>query len=446
MNHRDIAVLMDGIAPVLRGYVEKAFEPIGARILEIEKRFDALPAPRDGKDADPVLILRLVEETVAKLPPAQAGADGKDADPVLVAELVDKAVAALEPAKDGEPGTPGESVTVEHLAPMVAETVAKAVSDELEKIAANLPAGKDGAPGEPGKSVTVEDVAPLIAEQIGDAVAAIRVPEDGKSITVDDVRPLLEEMVTSGFEAFPKLPTSFMVNEAGELAAVYAAGEIRLIGHVRGEDGARGASVMDGDVDDEGVLVLRMSDGRTVKAGLVRGAPGAPGENGQAGARGREALEVKILPGIDESRSYAEGICARWRGGVIRSERQTDAVVDGDVVAAGWGVLLEGIAEEVETPVDEGRVIERVTTYTSGRSYSRTVKTATPLDRGVWKDDGPYTKGDGVTWSGSWFIAQRDTAPGEKPQNSDAWRLAIKRGRDGADGKMVAPKTGPVKI
>ena len=47
MNHRDIAVLMDGIAPVLRGYVEKAFEPIGARMVALEKRFNELPAPRD---------------------------------------------------------------------------------------------------------------------------------------------------------------------------------------------------------------------------------------------------------------------------------------------------------------------------------------------------------------------------------------------------------------
>ncbi len=38
MNHRDIAVLMDGIAPVLRGYAEKAFGPIVTRLSALESR------------------------------------------------------------------------------------------------------------------------------------------------------------------------------------------------------------------------------------------------------------------------------------------------------------------------------------------------------------------------------------------------------------------------
>jgi hypothetical protein len=50
------------------------------------------------------------------------------------------------------------------------------------------------------------------------------------------------------------------------------------------------------------------------------------------------------------------------------------------------------------------------------------------LDRGVWKD-GEYKAGDGVTWGGSFWIAQKDTE--SKPGGGEDWRLAVKRGQDG---------------
>jgi collagen type III alpha len=66
------------------------------------------------------------------------------------------------------------------------------------------------------------------------------------------------------------------------------------------------------------------------------------------------------------------------------------------------------------------------------------VKTEIVLDRGVWREGG-FKKGDGVSFGGSFFIAQEDTA--DKPETSKAWRLAVKRGRDGRDGKNG--DTGP---
>lgn len=55
------------------------------------------------------------------------------------------------------------------------------------------------------------------------------------------------------------------------------------------------------------------------------------------------------------------------------------------------------------------------------------------LDRGVFKSDAAYQKGDAVTWGGSMWIAQKDTSA--KPETGDDWRLAVKRGRDGKDAK-----------
>ena len=51
------------------------------------------------------------------------------------------------------------------------------------------------------------------------------------------------------------------------------------------------------------------------------------------------------------------------------------------------------------------------------------------IDRGVYKLDSHYQKGDGVTYAGSFWIAQKER-PGSKPGEDGDWRLAVKRGRD----------------
>lgn len=68
------------------------------------------------------------------------------------------------------------------------------------------------------------------------------------------------------------------------------------------------------------------------------------------------------------------------------------------------------------------------------------------LDRSVYKDEKTYEKGDGVTFGGSFWIAQKDNPQGKPQDGSKDWRLAVKRGRNGADGvvRTIAPQ-GPVK-
>lgn len=62
------------------------------------------------------------------------------------------------------------------------------------------------------------------------------------------------------------------------------------------------------------------------------------------------------------------------------------------------------------------------------------------LDRGVFKAETEYEAGDGVTSGGSFWIAQGTTK--DRPGTSEAWRLSVKKGRDGKDGE--APKPPPV--
>jgi hypothetical protein len=67
------------------------------------------------------------------------------------------------------------------------------------------------------------------------------------------------------------------------------------------------------------------------------------------------------------------------------------------------------------------------------------------LDRGVFSDAKGYTPGDGVTFGGCFWIAQKETS--ERPGTGEGWRLAVKKGRDGKDGQMkAAPEPKPVKL
>ncbi len=67
------------------------------------------------------------------------------------------------------------------------------------------------------------------------------------------------------------------------------------------------------------------------------------------------------------------------------------------------------------------------------------------IDRGVFVQGKEYEPGDGVTWAGSFWIAQQKTT--DKPDDKTSWRLAVKKGRDGRDGVMKeAPVKGPIRV
>jgi hypothetical protein len=65
-------------------------------------------------------------------------------------------------------------------------------------------------------------------------------------------------------------------------------------------------------------------------------------------------------------------------------------------------------------------------------------------DLGVWRE-GTYRKGDGVTWGGSFWIAQDETTDKPDGPGGKGWRLAVKKGRDGKDGPGKGPDK-PAKV
>jgi hypothetical protein len=159
-----------------------------------------------------------------------------------------------------------------------------------------------------------------------------------------------------------------------------------------GRDGKDGADIIDVVIDREGNAVFTLSDGRMKNVGMVVGKDGEPGRDGANGAPGKDGVDGVGFDDMD--------LVETEQGIVLRFTR-------GDVV------------KDFRLPI--------------------------VTDRGVFKEGSVYRKGDGVTWGGSFWIAQDETV--EKPDSGKGWRLAVKKGRDGRDGTMKPPtKPGPVKV
>lgn len=153
-----------------------------------------------------------------------------------------------------------------------------------------------------------------------------------------------------------------------------------------GEPGKDGVGVAGAMIDRAGNLVLSLSNGDTKKLGKIVGEDGAPGKAGADGL------------GFDDLDVVHDGA----RGFTFRFAR-------GDKVKEFPFIL----------PV--------------------------VLDKGVYKAGDDYEPGDGVSYGGSFWIAQEKTQ--EKPDSGQGWRLAVKRGRDGKNAPVAAsgPKE-PVRV
>jgi len=218
-----------------------------------------------------------------------------------------------------------------------------------------------------------------------------------------------------------------------------------------GRDGANGKSAYEIAVEKgfSGTELLwlgslRGAAGEHGKDGR-EGKDGRDGREGKDGEAGRDALAIDILPAIDEEKGYPRGTFAEHRGGIIRAIRNTDPITDAGLEKAGWVVSMNGIDRESEETLDDGRTIRRTTHYTSGRMVVREIKTSALLYREVWRE-GEFERGDVVTWGGSAWHCQEKTT--DKPGTSAAWRLMVKEGARGKDGKTdAAPATRePVRL
>lgn len=208
--------------------------------------------------------------------------------------------------------------------------------------------------------------------------------------------------------------------EKGETGETGNAGE-------RGERGDRGEK---GDKGDTGELGPRGEKGDRGDMGLQgeRGVPGVDGEHG------RDAIQIEPLPSIDETKSYPRATYALYRGGLIRSFRPTNPIIDGDIQRAGWDVILNGFAEFTFDLSADSRLLTIKSVTTSGKAHESTASLPILLHRGVYSAGAEYVRGDTVSYGGSVWYCRVDITTKAPADNAD-WQLMVKRGRDGKDGQ-----------
>lgn len=163
-----------------------------------------------------------------------------------------------------------------------------------------------------------------------------------------------------------------------------------------------------------------------------RPAPAAPRD----GTDGRDALQLEILPAIDEQKSYTRGTYAKHAGGLWRSFEQTSGM-------RGWECIVDGIA--VVIPEMVGKTLKLRVLHSSGRETDLSAHIPVQTYKGVFAR-GEHEQGDTVTWAGSlWHcnVTGTKALPGD---GSSDWTLAVKKGRDGREVVKTERAQGPVKI
>ncbi len=225
-----------------------------------------------------------------------------------------------------------------------------------------------------------------------EAVDAIVIPDLPALPELPDIAAMVDEAVKCAVAAIPAPQDGKSVTGEDVAPLIAAEVEKRVSELPKPKDGKDGVDGKDGlDVSDlfraeAGRLIAVMSDGRTKDLGVFVGKDGEPGKDGQDGV------------GFDDLSASYDG-----------EKTITLKFVKGD----------------------------RVKEF----DFSMPVV----IDRGVFKDGGEYKAGDGVTWGGSFWIAQKDT--GAKPDAGSDWRLSVKRGRDGKDVVVKDEKHNvPVRV
>lgn len=258
-----------------------------------------------------------------------------------------------------------------------------------------------GPPKRDGVSITLNEVAPLGAEAVGNALRAVPPPKDGKDGAPVDpslVESLVADRVDLAMKAMPTLvetaveaavsalppPKDGVDGQDGPapdpaaLEQLVSAGiekALKSIPPARdGQDGKDGVSIAGALIDRDGALVVTLSNGETRSLGVV---VGRDGKDGERGPPGRDALRVQDID-----------------------------------------LTLEPDGRTLLITLDDGDV-----------SFAAEIGIPTMIYRGVFKDGDAYERGDTVTWAGSLWHCDLPTKdrPGE---GSDAWTLAVKRGRD----------------
>ncbi len=317
--------------------------------------------------------------------------DGTDATPAMVAESVAKYLEANPIPVPVAPEAPAP------LAPTM-EQIDAAVKGYMESNPIDVP-----APLSPNMYMVSQSVAEYMAAN------PVPIPEAPKPIELTSEQ--LDAAISKHFAGFEiEVPEPSPVMIAESVQKYFEANPVKV------PEAPAALSPTDEQVSR--VVNKHLSDN-----------PPSPG------ARGLDALEIVILPSINQERSYAKGTYARWGGGVIRALRDTEP---GNPIETGcWDVVMDGV-KAIEVHPLGGAEFAVKSIMTGGASHIAKMSAPTFDDsyKDIWKESaGEYKRGDIVTHKGSVWLAKSTTI--ERPGTGEGWKLIVKAGRDGRDLSLV---------
>lgn len=322
-------------------------------------------------------------------------------------------------------------------------------NDAIEAAVKAIPAGPKGDPGERGeKGLDGErgDIGPQ--GDIGPAGPAGEKGIDGAVGPQGEPGPQGEKGLDGapGEKGDPGEPgPQGPAGEPGPRGEKGDAGERGDVGE-KGLDGAQGPQGPAGDRGEKGDPGANGKDAYelAVEKGFagtelqwlesLRGKDGAAkdGRDGRDGKDGRDAVEINILPAFEEGKSYPSGVYIRHKGGLVKTT--TD----------GYDVIINGVDSESEVTLEDGRTIERTTTYTDGTTFVRRHKFATLMHRGTWTQK-TYDRGDCVMRDNSSWCCMVDSTE-TMPGTSKDWQLIARKGDRGKDANTPKPPSAPVTL
>ncbi|UBX28475.1 hypothetical protein [Arsenophonus apicola] len=213
---------------------------------------------------------------------------------------------------------------------------------------------------------------PDIDALITDAISKLPPPKDGKSVSLDDVRSVITEEVKKHVADIP--------------------------------------TPKDGEDADPDIVAKKLLE--------LMPKP-------KDGQDGRDALDIEILPDIDESKNYPRGTFATHRGGIWRAFQKTTGM-------HGWECVINGHYAENREMKDARTLVIR-SEMADGQVNTSEYTIPTMIYCGVYSSEKEYQKGDVTTWGGSLWHCNEQTKDKPGEHNSKGWTLIVKRGRDGKD-------------
>jgi hypothetical protein len=191
-----------------------------------------------------------------------------------------------------------------------------------------------------------------------------------------------------------------------------------------GVDGKAGLAGTAGSDGKDGIPGERGADGKDGAPGAdgKDGASGRDGVDGKDGAHGERGADGKSLS-IADITDWLEASFAKWALTVER--RVFDAAEKAIAAMPKPKDGLDGLR------VENLQLVGRTLQLKRDNQVLNSIELPIPVYRGVFDEDVEYDVHDMVTFGGAvWAAISKEGIRG-KPGTVDAWKLAVKKGRDG---------------